>query len=754
MQGRQIDPALHPGGLTVQPPRRRGLFAKYALWSATLVSTLLAASGAVSGYFAWREAAATQGAMLAGQAEAVAIRIDGYLRGLEQPLAWAAQRAADDTALARVELVRLLRDVAALSELRWLDNRGREHLLVSRLALDEIGSGRDFSGDGRFSHARASGRHVGQVYFHKGSEPYLSLAVATSQGEVLIAEVNLKFVWDVVAREHIGAAGVAYVVDARGRLISHPDISRVLRLSDLSDLSQVRAARMDATAATVRAATFGRDDQGASVLAAAAPVGAWGWTVIAELPAREALAPAYRSAGRAALLVLLGIVSSIAASVVFARRLVQPIRALERGAQRIGAGDLEQRIELRSGDELEALAGQFNRMAADLGATYATLEARIADRTQQLAQANEAKTRFLAAASHDLRQPMHALALFVGQLRHAVAEDRPVLATLVPRIEASVDALRELLDALLDLSKLDAGALAPERESFALGPLLERVARQFAPAADAKGLALRVARTSVAVESDPRLLERIVLNLVANAVRYTPRGGLLLGCRRRGAGEVDIVVADTGIGIATEDLPRVFQEFYQVDSRDRGQGLGLGLAIVERLVRLLGHTLSVRSVPGRGSVFAVRVALASAVPSLRPAATAPASPGMELAGCRVLVVDDDSASRDAMRGLLERWGCSVTTAADRAAAIAAAAAAAPDAVICDLRLRADDCGLGVIAALEERYGQARARILVTGDMASEATREAGLRGVAVLHKPTPPAKLRALLEQQLAKPTS
>ena len=274
--------------------------------------------------------------------------------------------------------------------------------------------------------------------------------------------------------------------------------------------------------------------------------------------------------------------------------MVRPIRQITAGAKAFGEGKLGQRIDVRTGDELQALSEQFNRMAEALQETYASQEARIAERTRELTLANEAKTRFLAAASHDLRQPMHALALFVRQLRNDANSHGA--SPLFEKIERSVDALEDLLEELLDLSKLDAGAVVPNPKPICLGELLSRLVVDFAPAAEAKGLALTLVRTSLWVRSDPLLLERILLNLVSNAIRYTVGGRILVGCRRH-ADSVDIVIADTGVGIAQQHLPNIFQEFYRAEPLPTSptQGLGLGLAIVKRLAALLDHPIRVES---------------------------------------------------------------------------------------------------------------------------------------------------------------
>ena len=729
-------------------PRRRTLLWKYAAYSAGLVTAVLVAVGAVTGYFAYRDAETAQGVLLREKARAAAIHIGTFLWGIEEPLAWELAAAAfPGTARAdrRVEMVGLLRRLPQVAELRWIDPAGRERLFVSRAGPDTAGSGADFSADPRFIGAREGSTYASPVYFRREDEPFLSLAVGSSApaAGVLIAEVSLKFMWEVVSRARIGQSGLAYVVDSRGRLVSHPDLRLMLARTDLSRLPHVS----DAIAGVPAARLQTRNLAGAKVLAAGVPISRHGWTVFAELPADEALAPVYAVVTRTALLGALGLLGALAASYFLARRMARPIEALGAGAERIGAGQLGERIHIGTGDELEALGAQFNRMAERLEESYATLEARIAERTEQLAQANQAKTRFLAAASHDLRQPMHALALTVGELREAARA--PELAALARRIDRSVDALEDLLDALLDISKLDAGAIQPERRAFPLRPLLERLADEFAPAAEAKGLRFRVVPTGLWTESDPTLLGRILLNLVANAVRYTREGGVVVGCRRRGA-EAEIVVADSGIGIAAADQARIFEEFYQAGSpqRDRATGLGLGLAIVDRAARLLGHSITVKSQVGRGSLFGVRVPIVPPRPG-EPASAAPET-GSELAGLRVLVVDDEPDVRAALDGLLQRWGCKVETAADGGEALAAGRAS-PDLVLCDLRLGEVESGFDVLDRLKDRWGTSLHGIIVTADASTERIAEAHARGYPLLHKPVRPAKLRALVEQLLSE---
>jgi signal transduction histidine kinase/CheY-like chemotaxis protein len=367
-------------------------------------------------------------------------------------------------------------------------------------------------------------------------------------------------------------------------------------------------------------------------------------------------------------------------------------------------------------------------------------------------EANRAKTSFLAAASHDLRQPMHAMGLFVSALKDKNRD--PETLPLVERLVASVNALEGLFDSLLDISKLDAGIVHAEIRDFPLQPIFERVARDWAADAGVKGLRLRFAPTRAIVRSDATLLERILRNLVSNAVRYTRKGGVLLGCRRSADGTLRIVVCDSGIGIEADQVPLIFKEFFQIANpeRDRAKGLGLGLAIVDQLARLLGHSVAVASVPGRGSTFSLEVARGEALSAARPSAHAEEMPEGRLQDALIVVVDDEAAVREGMGEVLRQWGCTPLLAgsADEALALLAASGGPPRAVIADYRLREEKTGSDAIERIRAAYGAGIPGMIVTGDTAPDRLREAEASGYHLMHKPVRPLRLRALLSYLLA----
>jgi signal transduction histidine kinase/CheY-like chemotaxis protein len=359
--------------------------------------------------------------------------------------------------------------------------------------------------------------------------------------------------------------------------------------------------------------------------------------------------------------------------------------------------------------------------------------------------ANLAKTKFLAAASHDLRQPIHAQGLFIDVLSHTPLSphQREVLASTRSAWLATSD----MLNTLLDFSRIEAGVVHPTARPFLLQRLLHTIENDLAPLADAKGLVYRSRETSVAVHSDATLVEMIVRNLVSNAIRYTDHGGVLVACRRHG-NVVAVEVWDTGIGIAQDDQKDIFSEFHQLGNpeRDRNKGLGLGLAIAQGLAKTLGHDLTMASRPGRGSVFRLTLPVAHAM-----VIKAPSPPvGRRLEKLRVLVIDDDAAVRSAMAQLLQSWGCQCDTADSIEEALISAHLACPDILISDYRLRELRTGAQAIAELRAFLGPHTPALMITGDTAPERLREALASGIPLMHKPVKPEQLYQALVDVLA----
>ena len=383
-----------------------------------------------------------------------------------------------------------------------------------------------------------------------------------------------------------------------------------------------------------------------------------------------------------------------------------------------------------------------------------TRETAAADRARASAEAaNRDKTQFLAAASHDLRQPLHAMGLFGAALAARVHE--PAARDIVVSINATVEALERQFTTLMDISKLDAGAVSPARSAFPLAPLFARLECEFVPLAASRRLRLSVVPTGVWVDSDPVLLERILGNLVSNAVRHTQRGGAVVGVRRRAA-QVAIEVRDTGAGIPAAERERIFEAFYQIRSAEpgAGRGMGLGLAIIRRLAALLEHPIEVDSTPSRGSRFAVVVPRAparAASPACRLATGRTAS----LDGALIAVIDDERAIVEAMRVWFGQWGATVCGGASSSEVLEALGEAGryPDLIVADYRLCGGALGTDAVSLLRAELGEPIPALLVSGDASAEALFAMQASALEVLLKPVLPGDLQALAERLIAAPS-
>ena len=371
----------------------------------------------------------------------------------------------------------------------------------------------------------------------------------------------------------------------------------------------------------------------------------------------------------------------------------------------------------------------------------------VAEQAREAAEeANVAKSRFLAAAGHDLRQPLHALGFFVDALQE---QSLPTDGrAIVSNIRRSVDVMEDLFNSLLDVSRLDAGIVRPRVATIALAPLMDRVRVEYEPVAGQKALSLKVAPNTLFVRSDPVLLERIMRNLVSNAIRYTDRGKVVLGARRSGD-NIRIEVWDSGRGIPKDKHREIFQEFRQLDNpqRDRRKGLGLGLAIVERLVKLLDHPLELRSQLGKGSMFAVTVPRGRREDFVPGEADGQIFVDRDVANSLILVVDDEPDVRESMITLLGRWRCEVVAAesCEEMLQKLIAVQRMPDLIVSDYRLKEGENGIDVVARLREEFNAQVPALLITGDTGIEELREAEESGLHVLHKPLNPSRLRALI---------
>lgn len=472
---------------------------------------------------------------------------------------------------------------------------------------------------------------------------------------------------------------------------------------------------------------------------------------------REALHQRERNILLLGVLVTLGgLFMGVLLAMGLSRGVIRPIFRIFDVIERIGHGELTARAVVLHDDPLHDLQLGLNQMAQRLESGRDELEQRIAEATNALREKKEeaetatlAKSRFLAAASHDLRQPTHALGMFVArltQLRHDAETQH-----LIVNLDASVHALQDLLDALLDISRLDAGAVQVQVRPVELSEIFTQLRAALALSAEDKGLRLRFRPTTARLMTDPALLYRVMLNLVANALRYTRRGSVLVACRVGQDGQsVRIEVRDSGVGIAPEHQSAIFKEFYQVGNteRDRNKGLGLGLNIVERTVRLLGHELSLRSATGCGTCFSLQVPLMPADAQMPPPAVVLAPGSDDLAGLTILVIEDDLLARSGLVALLESWGARVRAHEDLDSALAELSSqGAPDVIVSDYRLPAYHTGIEAIRRLRLRAGRMVPACLMSGDTDASLILEAKNEGLTLLHKPVRPAKLRSLLRR-------
>jgi signal transduction histidine kinase len=598
------------------------------IWKYTAVVVALVAAAAVSVgltelYFSYQDSKRALARVEQDKASSAADSIEltmqdilDRLEGLAQPTTETGSAGLEERGQ---EFHGLLLRNELVSELTYLDAAGKERFRASPLAPDRVNSGMDFSGSEEFVGAMEQERFLGDVDYEAG--PHVKIAVAgPGGGGVVVADIDLTFVNPIIERAGIGTAGYAYAVDSRGKLLAHPDVDLLLADTNLASLPQVDAALQGPPDTPGDAVTTGRDQDGREVLSAFQRIESLGWVVFVEEPLSEAFAPLKAAIWRTALLLVAFLVLAIATSVLLARRLVRPIESIQVAAAKIGSGALDERIEIASNDELGALAQEFNRMAAQLQESYAGLEQKVEGRTQELASAlaeldeksreleaaSLHKSQFLANMSHELRTPLNAIIGFSQVLREGMFGDvNAKQAEYLDDILSSGNHLLSLINDVLDLSKVEAGQIELDVSPFSLQEALESGVVMVRERATRDGVRITLEPTDIGlVSGDERRVRQVVFNLLSNAVKFTPEGGHVDVRALQVNGEVQVSVADTGPGIAAEDVHRIFEEFQQTDAGlEQREGTGLGLALSKRLVELHGGRIWVDSEPGAGSTF-------------------------------------------------------------------------------------------------------------------------------------------------------
>ncbi len=617
--------------------RRRRLFRKYIAFFVTVVCLALLLEDLLQSRFLIRDYTGQAVRLQQAQAHAAASRIDEFIKGIEGQIGWTTQLpwAAATLDEWRLDAARLFKQVPAITEYIKIDASGRKQLHVSRLGPEIIGSESDFSQDPRFTLATANKVYHGPVNFRRGSEPYITISVSGLGNDVSLVEVNLKFIWEVLSQIKAADGGKAYVVDDKGRLIAHPDLSLVLRNTDGLQLRQVRIARTGEPLVAPEDERAVEDFEGRKVLAASATIPTLNWLLLVEVPVDEAFAPLRATLLRSGLVLMAALIIAILAGLLLARKMVVPIEALRAGAQRLGNGDLAQRIAIKTEDELEELADQFNQMATRLQQAHENLQMKVEQRTaelttsnrrlasaaERLRRTNEFKSEILGTMAHDLKNPLQ-LILGRAEIMEVMIDRTPFLReNVVKQIDSIRDAVTQLvgmINSLLTDAMTDAHEISIRHTAVDIPALIDEVADANRPLADKKGQMFTVTSPgNLTVTGDHDRLREAIDNLVSNAIKYTPPAGHIDLTVTHERSCAVIRVADNGPGLTDDDMTRLFGRFQRLSARPTGgeSSTGLGLSIVKRIVELHGGSVVGTSCSaGRGATFVISLPLASDCP--------------------------------------------------------------------------------------------------------------------------------------------
>ncbi len=608
--------------------RRERLVRDYFFVSVVLIAGGLISAGLLEIYFRYSEGLEQVHSAQQEAASRAAFQIERFIQDIAATMK-AFAKNADLSAPEKeyeFELKRLLFLAPAVTEAMVLDPGGILRAQVSRFRAVAPQLKSDLSQTLAFQQSKQGRTYFGLVYF-RDSDPYFTVAVPIERAPgdivgVLQTETSLRDILDVASAGRLGQAGYRYVITRVGDLIAHSDIRLVSNRSNFASLGQVQAAFQSSPEGTAKPKTIVADNaDGQKVFSSHAIIPTLGWAVFVERPAKDAYAPIYASLLRTSILLLIGLGMALLASFLVARRVVRPLRALREGVERIGSGDLNARLDIKTGDEIEILADEFNDMAAHLREAYTGLERKVAERTraltlanEKLAEANQLKSQFLANVNHELRTPLSAILGYARLLqRETAAQISPLQRENLQDLLNNAERLLHLIDSLLDFARIEAGKMEVRIESVKVDEVIRSAAAIIEPTLHGNvGLAADIASDLPEVNTDREKLRQILVNLLENAAKFTERGEIKIAARRQD-GALELAVSDTGIGIEREELDQIFEEFHRAEAPNRKKypGTGLGLAITKKYVTLLGGEIRAASEVGKGSSFIVTLPLSN-----------------------------------------------------------------------------------------------------------------------------------------------
>jgi signal transduction histidine kinase len=605
--------------------RRGRLLRHYFLISVLLIAGGMVASGLLEIYFRYQESMDQLAFQQREAATVAALKIQTFIHDIETAMKAATKYqntgGQEITADYEFELKKLFYLAPGITEAAVVSIDGIALAHISRSRAVAADAKRNFSGSAAFQQALHGQSYFGPVYFARESEPYMTVALPIERYAgrvvgVLQTEVNLKYVWEVISAIKQGRAGYAYAVTRAGDLIAHPDMSMVLQHRKVTQLDQVKAAFEPALGVARPKAVVATNLSGDRVFSSYALIPMLDWAIIVEQPVGEAYEPLYASMLRTSSLLLVGLVVALLASLFVARRVLGPLELLRKGTERIGGGDLDFRLNIKTSDEIEVLADEFNKMTERLSEAYTGLEHKVAERTvaltianEKLEEANKHKSKFLANVNHELRTPVSAI-IGYGRLilRETEGKIPPLQKENLQDLLNNAERLLVQIDSLLDFAKIEAGKIEVHVEPVTIQEVVYGAISTIEPTLDKNVVRLicDIPSDIATVYTDRDKLRQIILNLVGNAAKFTDRGEIKISaCQENG--DFKIAVADTGIGIDQVDINRIFEEFDRgrLSSDGAYRGTGLGLAIVKGLVEVLGGRVIAESEVGKGSTFTV-----------------------------------------------------------------------------------------------------------------------------------------------------